>query len=161
MCNYVRTYAEIDYRPIKNIQELHSVVTGKPCKKVLPFGEILTIRRLQFGGSELSLFQCRLKNPLPARVALKLKAPAVDSIDTTLETVIAEFLENFDMTCKDAEEQDHILDDFSSSEVQEICLQAIRDEITKLLRLNEDMIRVLGNKKEHQKFHLTEDSVTK
>lgn len=117
--------------------------------------------RLQFGGSELSLFQCRLKNPLPARVALKLKAPAVDSIDTTLETVIAEFLENFDMTCKDAEDQDHILDDFSSSEVQEICLQAIRDEITKLLRLNEDMIRVLGNKKEHQKFHLTEDTVTK
>lgn len=44
MRNYVRTYAEIDYRPIKNIQELHSVVTGKPCKKVLPFGEILTIR---------------------------------------------------------------------------------------------------------------------
>lgn len=44
MSNYVRTYAEIDYRPIKNIQELHSIVTGKPCKKVLPFGEILTIR---------------------------------------------------------------------------------------------------------------------
>lgn len=29
MSNYVRTYAEIDYRPIKNIQELHSVVTDK------------------------------------------------------------------------------------------------------------------------------------
>lgn len=44
MSNYVRTYADIDYRPIKTIQELHSVVTGKPYKKLLPFGEILTVR---------------------------------------------------------------------------------------------------------------------
>lgn len=116
---------------------------------------------LQAGGHELSLFQCRLKNQLPARVALKLKVPPVESIDTSLETVFAEFLENFEFIAPEGTDMDHLLDDFSSDEVQELCLQAVRDEVTKLVKLNEDMIRVLGNKKEHQKFHLIDENSEK
>lgn len=100
-------------------------------------------------GTNLSLFQVRQRKAFNATQTLSVKAPPVDSIDTTLETVLSDFCDKFEILGDNASIFNE--DDFT---VKEFILNVLRQEISELVKMNEDFLRVFGEPKLLQKYQV-------
>lgn len=99
------------------------------------------------GGQSLAIFQCRLRKAIPFRVLKNLNLPVVDGVNVDLADVLTRLKERFDFafTAEDLKAMD--------IGVQQMILTVLHTEISDLVRINEDFIRLCGNKPEHQKYH--------
>lgn len=103
--------------------------------------------KLVDNGRNLSLFQVRTKEPINKRLAKKVQALGVKSVNCDLKSCIEKWREKFDLP------QDC---DIKNYDVQDLILFSLRKEIAELVTLNDDFIRLFGNKAEHLKYKLEE-----
>lgn len=101
-------------------------------------------------GQTVSLFQVRQRKALSARATLKVSAPAVDSIDTTLKSTLLDFCEKFEV-------KGDLESIGKGEEMQQFILEVLRKEIEELVRLNEDFLRLFGENPKFKKYHLIEE----
>ena len=99
------------------------------------------------GGANLALFQVRTKEPINKRLARKVQAIGVKSVNCDLKSCLEKWREKFDIP------QDC---DIKNYDVQDLILFSIRKEIAEHVTLNDDFIRLFGNKAEHLKYKLEE-----
>lgn len=99
-------------------------------------------------GTNLALFQVRTKAPLIRRLARKLQCPSVESVQCNLETALKRWCDKFDFEGRSADT------DWDQYDIQDLVLSSLHNEIEELVRLNQDLIRVFGNKEEHKKWRL-------
>ena len=104
-----------------------------------------------WGIDDNSLFQVRTKAPLIRRLARKLQCPSVESVQCTLETALKRWCDKFDFEGCSADT------DWDQYDIQDLVLSSLHNEIEELVRLNQDLIRVFGNKKEHEKWRLDDE----
>lgn len=74
----------------------------------------------------LSLFQVRLRSPIPRGALLKVKVPGLDSLECNLHDAIARFVEEYEVSgdLKAWQEQD--------IDMQEFTVAVIKDDVSKL-----------------------------
>ena len=102
-------------------------------------------------GANLALFQVRTKAPLIKRLARKLQCPSVESVQCNLKTALKRWCDKFDFEGCSADT------DWDQYDIQDLVLSSLHNEIEELVRLNQDLIRVFGNKEEHKKWRLDDE----
>ena len=100
-------------------------------------------------GVFLALFQVRPKAPLIRRLARKLQCPSVESVQCNLETALKRWCDKFDFEFEGC--------NWDKYDIQDLVLSSLHTEIEELVRLNQDLIRVFGNKDEHKKWRLDDE----
>lgn len=96
----------------------------------------------------LSLFQVRLRSPIPHGALLKVKVPGLDSLECNLHDAIARFVEEYEVSgdLKAWQEQD--------IDMQEFTVAVIKDDVSRLVRLSEDLLCIYNRDDLIEKYSL-------
>ena len=96
----------------------------------------------------LSLFQVRLRSPIPRGALLKVKVPGLDSLECNLHDAIARFVEEYEVSgdLKAWQEQD--------IDMQEFTVAVIKEDVSRLVRLSEDLLCIYNRDDLIEKYSL-------
>lgn len=96
----------------------------------------------------VSLFQARLRSAIPKGALLKVKVPGLDSLECNLHDAIVRFTEEYEVKGNLQEWQEQNVD------MQEFTVAVIKDDVSRLVRLSEDLLCIYNRDDLIEKYRL-------